>query len=378
MLSACVLMVLMTGVGDVEVGPSEFARLMQGLHGDLRDVTFVYEGWSRGVPSSRSIEEDVRSGPDRRVGERDYQGGYSFRADGATRLDYYTDHINDGKPHKSFSVHQLEVIFDHKLYSLDRMPETRNEKPTVGGGGPGVIKHSYSPEEIHYAWFFRTMGDPAKKGYKYLGWEEIDGRRCLKVELDVAWGFPEHMEDRPIYRFWIDMERGGHPIQIEFLRGERVMTRTARIALESLTDGDGRERWFPVRGITYIWPFFPKDDGGVPVAYETYQVLDGTVRFNQNLPDAFFSLDWKGAIPETEQLATRRKEFRKPPPRDDPEGIRLRLAKDLTEADKLAKQLEASSPAREPWNWTVLGQAGFAMVAAATLVTAGVRRWIGG
>ena len=103
--------------------------------------------------------------------------------------------------------------------------------------------------------------------------------------------------------------------------------RTADIELERLPDADGRERWFPVRGVTYLYHFPGPDYVDRPVGYETYKVLEGTVRFNQNLPDAFFTLDWKGAIPENEQLAIRRKEFRKPPRRYDPEGIKQHLEK---------------------------------------------------
>ena len=69
-----------------QLGPAQFARLMEGLHHDVRDVSFVCEGWFRGVPRGRSIEEDLKAGPEHRVGEMVYQGGYTFRADrGATR-----------------------------------------------------------------------------------------------------------------------------------------------------------------------------------------------------------------------------------------------------------------------------------------------------
>ena len=150
--------------------------------------------------------------------------------------------------------------------------------------------------------------------------------------------------------------------------------RVARIELQRVADGDV-ERWFPVSGVMYQYPSPNNVSKGPPDLYEAYQVLHGTVRFNRKLPDAFFSLDWKGSIPETEQLATRRKEFRKPLRRYDPEGIRQHLAEELAEADKQSRQLEASSPAREPWNWTMLGQACLATVGMVILLSAGVRRW---
>jgi hypothetical protein len=290
-------------------------------------------------------------------------------------LDCYEDYNNDNKPHKSFSNRKLEVILDKMRRSVDLAPDQRSEEPTVGGGGPGVLNHPFSPERINYFWFFKVLKDPASWRYEFLGWEDIGGHRCLKVRIDESWGLPDQLPDRPTIRFWIDMERGGHPLQVEFRRGEKIRMRTGEIELERLQGADGSERWFPVRCVTYVYPIPGPGYVDRPVAYETYKVVEGTVRFNQNLPDAFFSLEWKGAVPENEQLAIRRKEFRKPPRRYDPEGIKEHLKKNLAEADQQSKYLEASSAARNPWSWTTVGQAGFAAFGAVTLLGVGVWRW---
>jgi hypothetical protein len=150
--------------------------------------------------------------------------------------------------------------------------------------------------------------------------------------------------------------------------------RTAGIELERLPLADGRERWFPVRGVTFVYPFIGRGYVDRPVGYETYKVLRGTVRFNQNLPDAFFSLDWKGALPEDEGLAVLRHEFRKPPMRRDPAGIKQHLEKALVEADQQSRHLEAASLARESWSWTTVGQAGFAALGVVTLLGVGLWR----
>lgn len=357
------------------VGPAEFARLMEGLHGDVRDVSFVFEGWFRGVPPGRSIEDDIKAGRGHRVGEAEYQGGYSFRADGATRLDCYRHHSGNGKEYRTYDVRQLAVILREKLSQVSQFPDLRNEQPSGGAGGPGVLNLTSSPERIHYSWLFQTLKDPAARGYEFLGWEEVGGHRCLKFQFDEVWGLPNRMVDRPMIRFWIDMERGGHPLRIEFRRGEQVRMRTQDIELERVPGPDGRERWFPIRGITYLFPLPGPRYEARPVGYETYSVIQGTVRFNQGLPDAFFTLDWKGTVPENESLATRRKEFRKPPRRYDPQGIKRHLREALAEADQQSKHLEAPSVAREPWNWTVVGQAGFAALGVATLLGAGIWRW---
>lgn len=375
----CCLLGLATHADGTEVGAADFGRLMEGLHGDVRDVSFVYEGMSRGLRLGLSIEEDVKLGVDHRYGEGIYQGGYSFRrSDGGTRVDCYADYSGDGKAHKSFSNRRLEVLFENKLHSLCQLPDLRDEKPTVKGGIAGSLNQPCSPERILYSWFFSPLlKDPAKMGYRFLGWEDVDGHRCLKIQLDETWGLSDDWADRPVVRFWIDMERGGHPIQVEFRRGEKFWMRIVKIKLEKVSGGDSRERWFPVGGVVEVYPFFDEDYKGEVVAYETYEVVKGTVRFNQDLPDAFFSLDWKGAIPENEQLATRRKEFRKPPRRYDPEGIKERLVETLADADAQSKQLEASSPAREPWNWVLLGQGGLAAVGTLILLGVGVRKWTG-
>ncbi len=375
MPSAWILICVLAGVGPGDVGPSDFVRLMDGLHGEVRDVSFVFEGWLRGVPPGRSIQEDMREGVSGRVGERTYQGGYAFRSDGATRLDCYIDYINDNKEFKSFSTHQVMVILDHQLSRVDELPERRDARPTVGPGGPGMLNRPFSPERICYFWFLQTLKDPASWRYQCLGWEEIGGHRCLKIQLDEGPGLPDRMADRPTVRYWIDLERGGHPLQVEFRRGDRPRMRTGDIELERLPGPGGRERWFPVHGVTYIYPVLGPGYVDRPVAYETYQVLQGTVRVNQGLPDAYFTLGWKGAIPENAALAARRKGFRKPLRRSDAQGIKQHLEEALAEADEQSRALEASSPARETWSGTSIWQVGFAAAGLIVLIGVGAWRW---
>jgi hypothetical protein len=212
-------------------------------------------------------------------------------------------------------------------------------------------------------------------GYRFLGWEDVGGHHCLKVQFDEVYGLPDGIAERPTVRYWIDLERGGHPLKVEFRRGDKIRMRTAKIELEQVTGSDGRDYWFPVRGVTYVYPALVSGYVDRPVAYEVYKVLDGTVRFNQNLPDSFFTLDWKGAVPENRQLATRRKEFRKPIRRSDPEGIKRQLENDLASANQQSEELEASSQARARWSWSALAQVTFASVGVVFLMAVGIWRW---
>ena len=83
-----------------------------------------------------------------------------------------------------------------------------------------------------------------RKTYRIDGWEEVDGRRCLKVSHFV--------NDRPVrdersYRmiYWLDLERGAHALRYELKngtgRGNHVIM--SEVRLHEVGDG----LWFPVR-----------------------------------------------------------------------------------------------------------------------------------
>jgi hypothetical protein len=150
--------------------------------------------------------------------------------------------------------------------------------------------------------------------------------------------------------------------------------RTKGVQLEKFPIGREASVWFPVRGITETFPLLRGERLGTdPSLVELHTLVDGTVRFNQGLPDEYFTVTWKGKRLETPKLNQTAKTFPKPSPRNDPEGIRQRLDAHLIRADVQAAQLEAPSPERKGWDWVFVSQIALTVVGA--VVVTGALGW---
>lgn len=366
MIKLCILGLLAWNQGGDSIDAEAFERLMAETSAGVDDVSFVFEGMLTLIPKGETIETIERWAPTARVSH--HQGGYTFRSDGATRLDSYIATTRKGE---TGTNHTLSVILDRKQHDVWQAPGDK-ENPTERSGGPGTLNRPSSPERINYYWYFKTMVDARWRGYEFLGWENVDGRRCLKVQFDEIWGMNDHSPDRRVVRFWIDLERGGHPLRVEFRDVKGVRMRAVGIELASFADAEGKPRWLPVRGRFESLGFPGMETyGETPYCHEDYQVVAGTARFNQKPPDAFFKVDWKGPLVETPKLVETRDAFKKAAPRYDRVGIQTRLAKTLADADEDSARLDASP---QTWGWSFWGLPSL-FVATGAAVVLGAALW---
>ncbi len=323
---------------DPGMDASQFTRIISALHADIRDVSLVYEGFFAGLKEGTRVEAAI---PDKGAV---YQGNYAYRSDGASLIDMFVTHKYRNP---IYETHDTLALLRGRLASVSREPDQGYQMAANEPGGAGALNRPNSPERIIFLPFFRSMIDPQAYGYEYQGWEEVDGHRCLRVQFEAV---PKALNRSPYHRttrYWIDMERGGHPLKVEERSddGPRGLAgRTVGIKLAQLPLPDGRLIWFPVAGRLETFVTIGLNTLE-PVGVETYSLVDGTVRFNQDLPDEVFKLKWKGKLPETEKLAEQRRTFHEPPTRNDLPGITERLDRSLAKADKQSKQLEASAPA---------------------------------
>jgi hypothetical protein len=350
-----------------EVDAAQFARLTQGLLSRFQDVTLVYEGGLL-----RTDNEDERM---------TYQGLYSFRSDGATLLDLYSRPADLSKMHNR----RINAILNKKLNALYQVPDRGYTQPDTSGGGAGVLNFPTSPERILYLWYLQTLGDPDAYGYEFQGWEYVDGHRCLRAQLSVIakrkWG--TWRGDKPYIRLWIDVERGGHPLKVEFLRGSNLYMRSDKIQLGREALPDGTMAWFPLSGETNSFTT-PSKTGGdeyhsSPVYRETYAVVDGSVRLNQGLPDTYFTVDRKNATFADREMTRLKQELdatpQPPPMRTDPASVKQRIGKLLAEADRQSRRLEASSAARQAWGMATFIQYLSGSIGFLLLLGAAIWRW---
>lgn len=362
-----ILMLAFTSVaqGDPSMdGPTIFA-LLQNYHSSFRDVSFLHEG----------TVEDIDPPPNRPHSVMRFQTFYAYRSDGATLLDVFSQH-RDG-----IGARSIYAILHGKMELMNATPDAgrpvRLRSPQAGPGGPGSLGRFDSPERIFLDWYFPTLGEPAEHDFKAQGWEDLSGQRCLKVgmlqqprRLLVGWkGAP------PSVRYWIDPQRDGYPIRYERYRGDRLYVRGEITSMQRLQIPGGRAIWFPIQG--KVWGFSGRKGLQVeakPTSVENHGVLVKTVKFNQGLKDAFFSAKKHALAASAENMRKLQRELERAAAgkkrevvRIDPESRRKRLDEALKEADRQARQLEASLAARAGLGWSGalyggLGVAGVVML----------------
>ena len=131
------------------------------------------------------------------------------------------------------------------------------------------------------------------------------------------------------------------------LVGENMWYRISNVKLGQFRVGRDQMAWFPVHGEL---DSFASGDRFLtePVSRETYDVVRGSLVFNQDLPDARFSLDWderkSSSLDPWQQEFREKQSHAKPKPahRTDPAGVEQDLNRRLAEADEQARCLEGN------------------------------------
>jgi len=347
------------------VGPEQFSRIVKGANADVKDVSFLYEGRLEKIgPGNVSVDDQEHF-------RRKFQGNYTWRKDGSILVDYY----NRGVTLDSGFTHSSIVLFGGKTEMIDRFPDRRSPAAKTSQSQNSWLLIDCNAHIINYLWYYHWLPDPAKLNYIDMGWETIDGHRCLKVQLDGAPG-PVNPK-RSKYLLWVDVERGAHPLKIEYLMAPpHVLARTHSVQLESFPLPGGRRVWFPISGVR---DSFLQGNNYLsePVFRETSFVVRGSLLFNQQLPDRFFTIK-KGDPRTAPGGLLMKKEFDEllanspPPMRRDPKSVEDRLQKQLAEAERQAEMLEASSPSRRFWSAALLSQIGIFTFGVAVIIWASI------
>ena len=347
---------------ELPTGP-QLLRLLKGLHAEIQDVSFVFEGDQRLVGPEAIIGKQNRSSDHR------FQGSFSYReADGAALLDTYVIRFAPGSPVARSKLSLLKG----SLQQLTLIPDAgvRDASPKTSAGLPGSLSRPDSPYHFFHHWMFQELNEADASNFLVRGWEVVGGHRCLVVE-----GGNET-------RYWIDMDRGGNVLQYEDYADDELKNLRYRehdIKLAKFKAG-AKEVWLPIGGVldTFMWG---SGYHSVPIYRETYAVVDGSVILDAGLGDSRFALKSKTPPPEALEKLALSNQFRdamsKPPPapmRTDAVGVRERIDAQLAEADRQEKMLAASAPSREWWSWASASQVLLGVAAAGALATAVVMR----
>ena len=352
-----IALVLMTGFATASQpaldGPG-FVRAINGLQDGVENIILVIEGGFDFVGPEKLIAPRKKIPTDR------YQGTYAYRKDGSSLLETYRH--SSLRPDSPLSIERLATLRG-QLQSQTLSPDRRraNEDIRNSHGDPAALDMTGSASRILLLWYLQRLSAQSPPAISEQAWEEVDGHQCLRVRIDR---YPRIVQrKKPTERMWIDMERGGNPLKIEWLADEKVEMRTRDIKLERFPIQEGGHAWIPVAGIaeSFVWG---SDYYETPIIRETYGVVRGTVKINKGLSDRAFRLETASEFTGSPYLAKARQEFSgevkrmaQVPDEDiTPASIQARLDRELAEADRQSAMLDASAPGSSTWGWPLILQ----------------------
>ncbi|MGE3820320.1 MAG: hypothetical protein AB7I30_12955 [Isosphaeraceae bacterium] len=278
------LIVALCLLGQSEPLPSvelqEIRRLLREEAAPPKDLSLIFTSEFRYVGPTEELKF-----PAERF-NMDSQGIFLTRADGAG----YLEHIEKLADPKALVVRQATCVLGEdremarglldEVQWIDRdrnMYKSRGSLVTFAGFG--------MPFRLLISLFLRTADHLDGRDYVHEGWEEIDGRRCLKFRVRATRDSPPEN----VYRYWLDLERGVNVLKFETRDRDRLISRTDGIELAGFKTSHGRTYWLPIRGKheLFVWRerFFEQ-----PVVRETFLVDQATVRLDLGLPETLFSL----------------------------------------------------------------------------------------
>lgn len=368
-MSALLLSLLLLRAPESKLDGNEIMKVLEGLHAPIKDFEFVCEGETKWLADAGDM---YREAPDIESGR--FQGTYAYRRDGAAYWDVY---LKPFDPHADFRHDTYTQLRESRSW-IYRTPDRRGPSEAVRAepGGLGSSGAAISPDRFNYLGYWCRLGYSTRViEIESSDWDEIDGHRTLRLTIN------EFSKGRPATKvkvwskYWIDLERGGHVLRHESYRGAHLISRTSNVRLSSIRLSSGQQVWLPTHGEfdTFWWL---KGFSDSPLFHEAYDVVQGSIVLNSGLPDERFSLQWNGHKVDTTKLKQVRKDFESTPPkpappklRTDPAGVEEYQKQRLAEAERQARELDASPSARRGWDTTVLFQGGLAIAGFGALVT---------
>jgi hypothetical protein len=346
----CVSCMLLAANSRAEISAESFHQLIKNENSKIKDLSLIYEGdfrWVGPLGILRGAPEDFG---------RRFQGIFLYRSDGAELLDVYTKVYRESAMVLRFKKSIIKGTYTSSQMVSDLAMEEYSSQP----GSSSILGGPDSPHLLIYYWFFSGIENIVDWGYEFLGWEAIEGSKCLKAKL--LW-MPNQEEYHHI--FWFDLEHGCNPVKIENYKGPNLIARVDQIQLQGFLNPAGKTVWLPVKGRLEGFRWENKQYSE-PVMRTEISVLNRSVLLDQGLGDAAFKIGTTSTTHSTRQLSQKvsalslrqayQDAVKKTPAHSDVTGTSENLQSLLREADAQASLLEAPAPSRSTWNGTTVWQ----------------------
>ena len=335
-----------SGVANGEVNRDQTIRILESAWSDYRDLEFIFEGEIYPFPGSTGSQDPSSKKKFNPIGSTyAYQGTFAWRHDASIHLDNYVQNADQTKP----LSHRVTNFFGDLMSQQNQVPDRlRAPNPVKTRSAPIMsVNRPMSPLRFIQFSDIMTRINAFDWYYRFVGWENRGEQRLLIFDLA---NYPFELEgDKNHRRICVDLNNDALPVEIKvWSRGHLVQSVIISRTLFLKAD-DGKQLWIPIEA--RLESFDPDTSHpNTPDFVETYNVVGGTIRINQGLPDSRFRLDYK-IKPVTQQIITAKTKFKSEVNTHHEQNLNPQVLLDraLAEADRQSQILEATSPARESW-----------------------------
>lgn len=370
--------------GDAPVMSGEQVRtLIREKQVPLRSLALVLEG------TQRPFGDKARLGVDPLNLGEEFQGALLLRgSDGF--FDYYV--VRPGLPRGVVRQKYANLggvgAETEQLLDARRPVQAKRARTYAGRTEFRSMVIPLPVSALFATWFLQKRCEMPSNEVIGQGWEVVDGRSCLTVDVHgIQLKDASAAErDRNVQRFWIDMDRGAVTLRMESIQDGKPIARIDQVEVREFPQPDGPSVWVPIhsRLRNYLTPDQRSQTLSEPTLETITATVAGSIRINAPLPDSLFSVETELSRPDSPAPGETRnaeesggliRRFRTQPPpppttnATDPASVRKRVAAHLEEADRRAEELRASSPARQSWSGTTVAQVAIGVLGVGLLGT---------
>jgi hypothetical protein len=345
-------------------GPT-LLKVLDGLHDPAEGYSCEYEGRVRYTRASD--RDSLRLGNDGIA--QIFSGSFTYRWDGAARLDYFVTHMSDHKVAKA----SIAIINDRKTIASGYVDDLmKTAKVSRADAHSNNIEHPYSLGRLHGLDLLRRHC-AAQLTMVHEGTEPLDGYSCEVVTFKYTpASIPPEKESSQ--KFWVDLERGGHILRRELYRGANLSERLSRVQLAPFDGPKGSKVWLPISGTYEVFLYGDEKTRTIlhskdPIRIEEYLVMSPTVSLIAGIRDGHFAIELSPGTVVTDTVRGITYDFgrdQRPAPVTVAQA-QERLRSHLSEADAQASELRAASwqrGGRTEWSWLPWAAAAAALIVA--------------
>lgn len=273
---------------------------IDSIYDQTNDVFFEYEG----IVKVRHSDDDEH--PERAWFNIDtFSGSILFRKDGATRLESYHSMIYPNS--KRFTrAYKLSELNGKGLKYVGR--DDLQGAETFASSYMDTF-HKGSASRVYLVPFIKALTRYAPHRLVHEGDAVIDGHKCEIFSFVMGKDYETISVKNAalVFRFYLDMERGGHAIKYEMLLANEIVQQIVGVQLERFKTQTGDEYWFPVSSrfeglITKNSRSKDKYKPGTVINLENYSVMQSSIQFNKKPGDAQFKIKLKDGTLITDKI----------------------------------------------------------------------------